>query len=81
MSIAKLVTIICLECEDPIELDSEPRRGQVITCPTCYSEMEVVSVQPLRLEFYYEGDWDDEALDDEEDEWGEYKDLPDVNDD
>ena len=69
MSVAKLVRVICLECEDPIELSHEPRQNQVITCPICYSEMDVVSAHPLRLEFYSEGDWDDEELDDEEDDW------------
>ena len=72
----ELVTIICLECDDPFDLNYKPRRGQVITCPMCDSEMEVLSVDPLRLEFYYEGDWDDgkddwddEDLDDDEDDW------------
>jgi lysine biosynthesis protein LysW len=69
MSIAKSVTTICLECEDPIELDVEPRQGQIIICPVCDSEMEIIGVHPLRLEFFYEGDWDDEDLDDDEDKW------------
>jgi hypothetical protein len=80
MSVAKLVSIICLECEDLFELNYEPRRGQVITCPFCDSEMEVASVHPLGLEFYYEGDWDDEELDDEEDDWDENSDESDAND-
>jgi hypothetical protein len=35
----------------------------------CDSEMEITSVNPLKLEFYYEGDWDDEDLDDDDDDW------------
>jgi lysine biosynthesis protein LysW len=80
MSVAKLVRIICLECEDLIELSYGPRRGQVITCPMCDLEMEIFSVNPLRLELYYEDDSDDDRLDDEEGEWNDYRDESDVND-
>jgi hypothetical protein len=35
--------------------------GQIITCPHCNAELEVINVHPLELDFYYhEGEWDDD---------------------
>ena len=72
MSVARLVTVVCLECNEPIELEVEPASGQIIACTACCSEMEVVGVNPVKLEFYYDGDWDDEELE-EEDDWRDYR--------
>jgi lysine biosynthesis protein LysW len=67
MSIARMIKVNCLECDEPIQVDSELMLGEVITCDACLSELEVVSLNPIKLEFFYEGDWDDE--DDEDDDW------------
>jgi hypothetical protein len=62
----KMVTVSCLDCENPIELNYRPIRGQIISCPHCNAELEVMNTQPLELEFYYE--YEEEEYDEDE-EW------------
>ena len=64
----KMVTVSCLDCENPIELNYRPIEGQIINCPHCSAELEVINTQPLELEFYC----DDEEEEDEE--WDPYAD-------
>jgi lysine biosynthesis protein LysW len=56
----KKVVAACLDCDNPIELSLRPVTGQIINCPHCRAELEIVSDNPLELDFYYEGDWDDD---------------------
>ena len=67
VSTSKKVTVKCLDCEHPIELGFQPVEGQIITCPECEAELEVISVEPMELDFYYE-DWDDDDWDEDEEE-------------
>ncbi|GAB4555289.1 MAG: lysine biosynthesis protein LysW [Anaerolineae bacterium] len=40
---------ICPECEANIAL-KDVMRGEIITCPDCGSELEVVATEPVKLE-------------------------------
>jgi lysine biosynthesis protein LysW len=75
VSIGKKVTVSCLECEHSFELSYQPVVGQIITCPSCEVELEVIGTQPLELDFYFE-EWEEDWDDDEEwdDEWDEDED-------
>ena len=68
MSIGHMTTVLCLECEEPLDLDDEVQSGDIILCGGCEAEMEVVSVKPARLTFYFGDDWDE---DDDDDPWGD----------
>ena len=61
MSQAIAITTVCPSCGAEITFDRPPLNGEVITCPECGVELEVVSTEPLTLE---------EAPEVEED-WGE----------
>jgi alpha-aminoadipate/glutamate carrier protein LysW len=50
----------CPECEGPIIL-RDPLQGEIIPCAACGAELEVVSLDPVRLELAPE----------EEEDWGE----------
>lgn len=50
----------CPECDADIELD-DVLEGEIVDCPECGVELEVVSTNPLRLELAPE----------EEEDWGE----------
>jgi alpha-aminoadipate/glutamate carrier protein LysW len=50
----------CPECEGPITL-ADPLQGEIIPCAACGAELEVVSLDPVRLELAPE----------EEEDWGE----------
>jgi len=60
-------TVVCLECEVPFALSFQPVEGQIITCPSCEIELEIVSVEPLEVDFYLE-DWDEEEDEDWDDD-------------
>ena len=78
VTVRKQVVFSCLECESPIELSYQPVNGQIISCPHCNVELEVINNNPLEIDFYYE-DWDDDEeleLSEEADEttqWEEYE--------
>ena len=50
----------CPECDGDIALD-KPLKGEIVVCPDCGIELEVVKTDPLEL---------DKAPEEEED-WGE----------
>jgi alpha-aminoadipate carrier protein LysW len=50
----------CPECDATIELQ-DPMKGEIVSCPDCGADLEVVGVQPLTLELAPE----------EEEDWGE----------
>jgi alpha-aminoadipate carrier protein LysW len=51
----------CPACDGKVELPEPARLSEVVECPECSSELEVVSLDPVRLDL---------APDIEED-WGE----------
>lgn len=38
----------CLECQAEIKLSSDLQKGEVVTCPDCSTDLEIVSVVPLK---------------------------------
>ncbi len=57
-----MATAACPECAAEIELDADSVMvGEIIDCPDCGVELEVVNTQPLTLELAPE----------EEEDWGE----------
>jgi alpha-aminoadipate carrier protein LysW len=53
----------CLDCGHEIYLGDRPSEGQLIRCQNCGAELEVISVDPLELDWAYlepaglEEDW------------------------
>ena len=58
---------ICPECDYEINLPS-PKERQRVLCSNCDSELEVISLYPLELDWVYD-DLDDDDWDD--DDWGD----------
>jgi len=82
VSVGKKVTVSCLDCDNSIQLEFQPVAGQIITCPSCDAELEVTSVNPIELDFYFEGwdeDWDDDEEDSDED-WDDDEDWDEEED-
>ena len=65
---------ICPQCDTDRDLDEEElEEGEIVACPECGTDFEVVTKSPLELNPVDELDEDDEDdLDDEEDEEDEY---------
>ena len=64
----------CPACDEAITLQGNPKVGQRLRCPSCDTEIEVIDVNPVELDWAYEDeddfydDWDDEDSD-EDDDW------------
>jgi alpha-aminoadipate carrier protein LysW len=64
---------ICPECETDLDLDEEElEEGEIVSCPECGLDFEVVTKNPLELNPVQELAEEDEDDADEEDEEGEY---------
>ena len=58
---------ICPSCGDDIKLRGNVRIGQIVLCPYCEAELEVIDLDPVELDWaYVEEDWDDEDWEEEE---------------
>ncbi len=55
----------CVACDEEIEIAGRPRLGQKLVCYSCGARLEVVSTNPLEVDWPYEGDEDDDDWDDE----------------
>lgn len=42
--------VICPECEAEITLDASAEIGEIIVCPDCGVDLEVVSLNPAKVE-------------------------------
>ena len=40
---------LCTECETPIEVPADAVEGEVIACDACSAELEVMSLDPIKL--------------------------------
>ena len=65
---------ICPECDTDLDLDEEELdEGEIVSCPECGSDFEVITTPPLDLNPVDDLDEDeDEDDDDEDDEDGDY---------
>jgi len=43
----------CLDCAEPIVLESLPLLGQKILCAHCQAALEVINLEPLELDWAY----------------------------
>jgi hypothetical protein len=48
-------TIFCLDCEREIDLGPSPTIGQRLVCPNCEVAMEIINLDPLELDWIYDG--------------------------
>lgn len=63
----------CPDCNQKINLGQKPKKGQLLTCPFCNTDLEILSLSPLELDYALYDDYDDEDWDDDEfddmDDW------------
>jgi lysine biosynthesis protein LysW len=57
----------CPDCDEKITLRS-PRVGQKLLCPHCETEVEVISTEPLDLDWAYDMSYDEDWAEEEEDD-------------
>ncbi len=57
----------CLDCDAPIQV-TDPEEGDIITCPECGAEFEIISVDPLDIDYPLDEEWDEYEWEEEEEE-------------
>ena len=63
--------IYCPECETSLDVEEdEVDEGEVLSCPECGTDFEVVTVSPVELKAVEEEEYEDD--DEEENEDGDY---------
>lgn len=63
--------VLCPECENNLDVEEEEvDEGEVISCPECGTDFEVVTIDPLELKPVEEGYEEEEE--EEESEDGDY---------
>jgi alpha-aminoadipate carrier protein LysW len=62
-----MATASCLYCRYLIDLGSRLMEGQMVTCPNCGAQLEVLSLDPLELDWAFLKP----VVDDKEWDWGE----------
>lgn len=65
-----MTTVYCLSCDGKIEVSSKARVGQFVFCEVCGTDFEIIQMNPLELDYAYDGDDYD---DDDDDEYEEYE--------
>ena len=61
-----MISAFCPDCDEEMTFNPHPRLGQKVICPHCDVELEVISVDPLELDWAY--DWSEDEWDGWEDE-------------
>ena len=56
----------CPDCDEKINLRN-PKTGQKLFCPYCEAELEVISTNPLDLDWAYDYSDDEDWADEEDD--------------
>ena len=64
-------TAFCPECDARINVGRNPTEGQVVVCPRCRTELEIISVDPIELDWMLDDsdDYDEDEDDDNDDDW------------
>lgn len=64
--------VLCPECENNLDLDEdEVDEGEVVSCPECGTDFEVVTVSPIELKPMEEAKYEEDD-EEEETEDGDY---------
>ena len=69
----------CPECGEPVELRDSTQVGDRVICIECNTELEVLGLYPLGLDYVLEDEWDededDEGLYEDEEEEEVWEDI------
>jgi len=65
--------VYCPECETNLDLEEdEIDEGEIVSCPECGTDFEVVTVSPVELKAVEENGYVNDDEEEEESEDGEY---------
>jgi len=65
--------VLCPECENNLDVEEDDvDEGELISCPECGTDFEVVTTSPLELKAVEEGYVEEDDDEEEESEDGDY---------
>jgi alpha-aminoadipate carrier protein LysW len=65
--------IACPECESDLDIDEDDLdEGEIVSCPECGTEFEVITVSPIELKQVEEEIEEDDDEEEEESEDGDF---------
>jgi alpha-aminoadipate carrier protein LysW len=64
-----MAAVYCPECDARISLNPHATLGQKLVCPECEADLEVISVDPVELDWAYDWSWDEDEEDEDDDDW------------
>jgi len=63
---------LCISCDAHFNVGANPKIGSFVVCNVCDSEMEIVGLNPLVLDWPFYDEEDEEYEDEPYDEYEEY---------
>lgn len=61
-----MARVYCPDCDGKITVNPHVKLGLKLVCPNCDADLEVISVDPLEIDWFYDWTWEE---DEEEDDW------------
>lgn len=62
-----MASAFCPDCDGRIVFNPHAVVGQKVTCPHCDSDLEVIGVEPLELDWAFDWPWEGKDEEDEND--------------
>lgn len=63
-----MTRVYCPDCDGRITVNPHVKLGLRLVCPHCEADLEVISVDPPEIDWFYDWTWDEEEEEEEEDE-------------
>ena len=64
-----MARVYCPDCDGRISLSPSVKLGLKLVCPHCGTELEVISADPLEVDWFYDWTWDEDEVEVEEGHW------------
>lgn len=63
-----MASTFCPDCDGKLTINPAAKIGQRLVCTHCDAELEVISTEPLELDWAYDWSWDEEEEEEEEED-------------
>jgi alpha-aminoadipate/glutamate carrier protein LysW len=65
--------MLCPECDTNLDIEEDDvEEGEIISCPECGSDFEVITVSPIELKAVDEAEYEEDEEEEESEEDGDY---------
>jgi lysine biosynthesis protein LysW len=64
-----MARVYCPDCDGAIMVGTNVELSQKIICPHCEAELEVISTDPLELDWAYDWSWEEDEEEEEEEDY------------